>query len=92
MPTPLDLHENIWNRVTVVTVTHDAGMVIGDFLESMNSSARLVIVDNASIDDTLDIIAAKRPSPTKLKISWKSIGGIGQMIKFENLNRTSTDL
>jgi N-acetylglucosaminyl-diphospho-decaprenol L-rhamnosyltransferase len=67
MPTPLDLHENIWNRVTVVTVTHDAGMVIGDFLESMNSSARLVIVDNASTDDTLDIIAAKRPSATLIK-------------------------
>ena len=58
---------DIWQRVTIVTVTHNAGMVIGDFLESLNDSAKLIIVDNASSDDTLEIIAAKRPSATLIQ-------------------------
>jgi N-acetylglucosaminyl-diphospho-decaprenol L-rhamnosyltransferase len=57
-----ELQTDIWRRVTIVTVTHNAGMVIGEFLEVLNDSANLIIVDNASNDDTLEIIAAKRPS------------------------------
>lgn len=57
----------MWEQVTFVTVTHNAGEVIGGFLEQLNPLAKLVIVDNASTDDTMEIIASKRPDATIIK-------------------------
>lgn len=47
--------------ITTVTVTHNGGLVIGDFLDALPPEMPLVIVDNASLDDCLDIIRRKRP-------------------------------
>lgn len=54
-------------RLTVVTVTHNGGLVIGGLLDSLPRDVRLVVVDNASSDDTLDIVSAKRPDATILR-------------------------
>ncbi|MEQ8746834.1 glycosyltransferase family 2 protein [Pyruvatibacter sp.] len=54
-------------RLTVVTVTHNGGLVIGGLLDSLPAQIPLVVVDNASTDNTLDIIASKRPNATVLR-------------------------
>ena len=56
-----------WDQVTIVTVTHNAGVVIAGFLDNLDTKAKLIIVDNASTDDTLEIIANKRPSAKLVK-------------------------
>ncbi len=55
------------DRVTVITVTHNGGLVIGGMLDSLPPGIRLIVVDNASTDDTLDIVRAKRPDATILR-------------------------
>ena len=50
-----------WSRVTIVTVTHNGGLVIGDCLQQFREAANIVVVDNASTDDTLSIVAEKTP-------------------------------
>lgn len=54
-------------RLTVVTVTHNGGLVIGGLLDSLPAAVPLIVVDNASCDDTLDIVSAKRPDARILK-------------------------
>lgn len=49
------------DRVTIVTVTHNGGLVIGGLLGSIPENVRLIVVDNASTDDSLDIVRSKRP-------------------------------
>ncbi len=56
-------------RLTVVTVTHNGGLVIGGLLDSLPATVPLVVVDNASADDTLDIVSAKRPDALVLRNS-----------------------
>lgn len=54
-------------RVTLVTVTHNSGHVIGGMLESLPRGLPLVVVDNASHDDTLDVVARLRPDARVLR-------------------------
>jgi len=54
-------------RLTVVTVTHNGGLVIGGLLDSLPHEIALVVVDNASSDNTLDIVADKRPDAMVLR-------------------------
>ncbi len=49
-------------RVTLLSVTHNSGMVITNLLDSLPSDLPIVIVDNGSDDDTRDIINTKMPS------------------------------
>ncbi len=46
-----------WSRVSVVTVTHHSAQVIESCITSVAQAGRVIVVDNASDDDTLDIIA-----------------------------------
>ncbi|MHC8492943.1 glycosyltransferase family 2 protein [Thalassospira sp. SM2505] len=48
-------------RTTVITITHNGGLVIGGLLKSLPANLPLIVVDNASTDDTLDIVTALRP-------------------------------
>ncbi|MEQ8286822.1 glycosyltransferase family 2 protein [Thalassospira sp.] len=48
-------------RTTVITITHNGGLVIGGLLKSLPADLPLIVVDNASRDDTLDIVVAIRP-------------------------------
>ncbi|RCK44633.1 glycosyltransferase family 2 protein [Thalassospira profundimaris] len=48
-------------RTTVITITHNGGLVIGGLLESLPADLPLIVIDNASEDDTLDIVTKLRP-------------------------------
>ena len=48
-------------RTTVITITHNGGLVIGGLLKSLPADLPLIVIDNASKDDTLDIVAKLRP-------------------------------
>ena len=61
-----DINEK-WNQVTIVSVTHNSGLVIDNFIDSQNDLAKVIVVDNASTDNTLDIISNKRPSTFLVK-------------------------
>ena len=50
-----------WQRVSVVVVTHHSGAVIRHCLEPLGNAAQIIVVDNASDDDTLDIVAQAAP-------------------------------
>lgn len=58
-------------RVTVITVTHNGGAVIGDMLASLPAELPLVVVDNASQDDSLEIVGRHRPDA---KVHRNSVG------------------
>lgn len=48
-------------NVTIITITHNGGLVIGGLLKSLPAEHPLIVVDNASRDDTLQIVAKLRP-------------------------------
>lgn len=48
-------------RTTVITITHNGGLVIAGLLKSLPTDLPLIVVDNASRDDTLDIVTSLRP-------------------------------
>ena len=54
-------------RVTAITVTHNGGLVIGALLDSLPPDLPLLVVDNASTDDTLEIVSMKRPDAFVLR-------------------------
>ncbi|MGA2209262.1 MAG: glycosyltransferase family 2 protein [Acidimicrobiales bacterium] len=63
--------------VTVVTVTWNSRAVIGDFLESLPAALgtlnwRLVLADNASNDDTVEIARAILPGATYVQLGWNA--------------------
>ncbi len=48
-------------RVTIITVTHNGAAVIGSMVESIPAELPLIVIDNASKDNTLSIIEQIRP-------------------------------
>lgn len=48
-------------RVTVITVTHNGAAVIGPMVESIPPELPLIVIDNASRDDSLAIVKRLRP-------------------------------
>jgi GT2 family glycosyltransferase len=60
-------------RTTVITITHNGGLVIGGLLKSLPADLPLIVVDNASQDDTLDIVAKLRPDAKVIRNS-KGLG------------------
>lgn len=46
--------------VTVISVTHNSGSVIGAFIDTVPTRAELIIVDNASTDGTRRVLATTR--------------------------------
>lgn len=51
----------VWDRITVVIVAHNSSAVIGACLDVFGADKRIVLIDNASRDHTLDIVRAKVP-------------------------------
>ena len=49
-------NKDIWPRLTVLTVTHNGGEVIGGMLQTVPADVPLIVIDNASTDDSLDIV------------------------------------
>jgi GT2 family glycosyltransferase len=50
-----------WTRMAAVVVTHHSAAVIADCLRALVPAGQLIIVDNASDDDTLAIAAREAP-------------------------------
>ncbi len=57
-PTPTD---DAWQRVSAVVVTHHSGGVIRQCLERLGKAAKIIVIDNASDDDTLEIVSRTAP-------------------------------
>ena len=54
--------QEAWSRVSVVTVTHHSAGVIESCIRSVAAAARVIVVDNASDDDTREIVSRTLPS------------------------------
>ena len=52
---------NTWNRTTVVIVVHNSCAVIGECLDTFGTDKKIILIDNASQDNTLDIVREKAP-------------------------------
>lgn len=50
-----------WRRVAVLAVTHHSAAVIGDCLKSVAGASEVIVVDNASADDSCAIVARAAP-------------------------------
>lgn len=55
------MNDNIWDRITVVIVVHNSSAVIGACLDTFGTDKHIVLIDNESQDDTLDIVREKAP-------------------------------
>ncbi len=62
-----------WQRVAVVTVTHHSTAVIGSCLESVRRAAQIIVVDNASDDDTCAIVERVAPNAEVIR----NVEGVG---------------
>ena len=49
-------NNQLYKDITVLIVTHNAENVLTNFIKSLNPEFKLVIVDNASSDNTREII------------------------------------
>lgn len=56
-----------WQRISAVVVTHHSAGVIGACLRGLAPAGQIVIVDNASDDDTLTIAAREAPDAVLVK-------------------------
>ena len=59
--------QDAWSRVSVVTVTHHSAGVIEACIRSVAEAARVVVVDNASDDDTHEIVVRTLPTVTLIR-------------------------
>ena len=50
-----------WDRTTVVIVVHNSSAVIGACLDTFGTDKRIILIDNASHDNTLEIVREKVP-------------------------------
>lgn len=80
--------ETPWSRITAITVTYNSSDVIADCLKSVEPAARVIVVDNASSDNTPAIAGEALPSAEIIR-SEKNVGfGRGNDIA---LDRTDTE-
>ena len=70
-------NNQLYKDITVLIVTHNAENVLTNFIKSLNPKFKLVIVDNASSDNTREII--KQYKTEKYKIILNKVGvGFGK--------------
>ncbi|WES29722.1 glycosyltransferase [Varunaivibrio sulfuroxidans] len=62
-----------WRKTTVVVVTHNSGAVIAACLEAIGHAPHIVVIDNASRDDTPDVVARVAPHATLVR----NVRGVG---------------
>lgn len=55
------MNGTVWDRITVVIVVHNSSAVIGECLDVFGTDKRIVLIDNESRDNTLDIVREKAP-------------------------------
>ncbi len=77
-----------WKRTAVVAVTHHSAAVIGACLESIRRAAQVIVVDNASDDDTCAIVERTAPEADIIR---NSVGvGYGNGVN-QGLERVRTE-
>ncbi len=59
----------LWGDVSVVIVTYNSAAVIGTCLARIGPAARIIVVDNASADDTVAVVRAAAPSARVIQFS-----------------------
>ena len=80
---------NPWSRVSVVVVTHHSAAVIAACLAEIGASAEVILVDNASDDDTLDIVTGITPR-AKIRRNKTGVGyGAGANQGLSEVSRES---
>lgn len=57
-----------WQRVSVVVIAYNSGAVIGSCLPSLLQARELFVVDNASTDDTVEVVQQAAPNAKIVKI------------------------
>jgi len=83
-----DVSQDAWARTTTIVVTHHSSAVIGPCLDSVARSARIIVVDNESNDNTLDIVRKHAPSA---EIIQNAVGvGYGNAAS-QGLDRVQTE-
>jgi N-acetylglucosaminyl-diphospho-decaprenol L-rhamnosyltransferase len=65
-PTDAAADAAAWQRIAAIVVTHHSAGVIGTCLRGLTKAGQIVLVDNASDDDTLAIAAREAPHATVL--------------------------
>lgn len=55
------MNSHIWDRITVIIVVHNSSAVIGECLDTFGTDKRIIVIDNESQDETLNIVRAKVP-------------------------------
>ena len=58
---------SFWVRITVIVVTHHSAAAIGNCLKNFTDAPNIVVVDNASDDETLNIVLATVPQARILR-------------------------
>ncbi len=66
-----------WAQVTVLLVTFNSALVIDDCLTSLSLAPNIIVVDNASTDETCDIITNQFPRVTLVRNSINKGFGAG---------------
>lgn len=71
-----------WSRITVIMVTHHSAAVIGNCVEQFTAADDVVVVDNASDDNTLDIVSSTLPNArivrNKIGVGYANAANLGQ--------------
>lgn len=81
----------IFNDVTILIVTHNAENVLTNFLESLNPKFKLVIVDNASSDNTREIIKQYKTEKYRVILNKFGVGfGRGSNLGIKSINTKFT--
>ena len=79
---------NPWSRVTAITVTYNSAAVVPECLETISPARRVIVVDNASADDTVSTVTAALPSAEIIQNSENLGFGRGNNLALE---RTETE-
>jgi GT2 family glycosyltransferase len=66
-----------WAQITVVLVTYNSALVIDDCLRSLSAAQNIIVVDNASTDDTCEIITNRFSQVNLLRNSVNKGFGAG---------------
>lgn len=80
--------DNAWSRVTAITVTYNSAAVVPGCLETVSPAGRVIVVDNASSDDTISTVAAALPMAEIIRSSTNLGFGRGNNLALE---RTETE-
>ncbi len=76
-----------WTRVSVVVVTHHSAAVIAGCMEGIGGSAEIIVIDNASDDETTDIIARIAPQARITRNSYGVGYGAGANMGLAGVTR-----